>query len=61
MRKNIAMAAAAMMAVAAQPSTRCQRAATNSPISLGRLATTIIAAMIGTTMTPFTTAPKPAP
>ena len=44
----MATAAAAITAVANQPSTTCQRAATNRPISLRRLAMIIIATMIGT-------------
>ena len=53
---NMATAAAVTTAVAAQPSTSCQGDATNRPISLRRLAMIIIATMIGTTMTPLTTA-----
>src|SRR5450631_4407746 len=48
---NMAMAAAAMIAVAIQPSIHCQREATNWPMILRWLTTIIIAAMIGTTMT----------
>ena len=52
----MAIAAAAMTAVAAQPSTTCHGEAVKSPMILRRLAMIIIATMMGTTMTPFSTA-----
>ena len=53
---NIATVAAAMTPAAIHPNTRWARVATNGPISWRRDATTIIATMIGTEITPFRTA-----
>jgi hypothetical protein len=56
MTKNMAVTATAMITVAAQPKILCPGVATKGHIRRRLVATTIIAAMIGTEMTPLTTA-----